>query len=140
MIDHTIVNPPSLGEAKGYSNGIVLSPTAVKMLFVAGQVGWDKDHKFPEISDPAEAFVRQFEVALKNVLEVVRAAGGKPSHVARVTVFVTDKKLYNSKLREIGRIWRENMGKWYPAMTLVEVKSLLEDKAMVELEATAGVP
>src|SRR5262249_2063252 len=103
-------------------------------------VGWDKDHRFPAEGDPAERFVLQIDRALKNVLEVVRAAGGSGESLARVTIYVTDKKLYCAKTREIGKIWRENVGRWDPAMTLAEVSALLEDEALVEVEATALVP
>jgi enamine deaminase RidA (YjgF/YER057c/UK114 family) len=135
----TPINPESLGEAKGYSNGI-LAPAGARLLFVAGQIGWDKEHRFPQASDPAEKFLLQIDRALKNVLEVVRAAGGSGESLARVTIYVTDKKLYCAKVREIGKVWRENVGRWYPAMTLAEVADLLEDEALVEVEATALVP
>ncbi len=125
---HDVINPPALGEAKGYANGIVATG---RTLYVAGQVGWDKEHRFPD------DFVEQFEKALANVLEVVVAAGGKPESIARMTIYVTDKRLYREKTREIGKAWRDRLGRWYPAMTLVEVKSLLEDRALLELEATA---
>lgn len=128
MTGHTVVNPPALGEAKGYANGIVASG---RLLFVAGQVGWDKDHKFDQ------GFAAQFDRALANVLEVVLAAGGKPESIARMTMYVVDKQQYRAATKEIGRAWRARLGKWYPAMTLVEVKSLLENDALLELEATA---
>ena len=125
---HSVVNPPALGEAKGYANGVVASG---RLLFVAGQVGWDKDHQFPS------GFAAQFERALANVLEVVLAAGGKAESLTRMTIYVTDKQQYRAATKEIGRVWREKLGRWYPAMTLVEVKALLEDAALLELEATA---
>ncbi len=84
--------------------------------------------------------MRQFEHALENILEVVRAAGGTPESVARLTIYVTDKALYKARTREIGKVWRELFGRWYPAMTLVQVTALLEDKALLELEATCAVP
>ena len=127
-MSHQPINPASLGEAKGYANGVVATG---KLLFVAGQVGWDKEHRFPD------DFTAQFERALANVLEVVHAAGGQPESIARMTIYVTDKQQYLDSTREIGHIWRDKLGRWYPAMTLVEVKSLLEDKALLELEATA---
>ncbi|MBI3723272.1 RidA family protein [bacterium] len=129
-------NPPSLGAAHGYSNG-VLVPAGARILFVAGQVGWDAEHKFPRGDD---AFVAQFARALANVLEVVRSAGGGPESVARMTIYVTDKKLYERKMKEVGRAWRDLFGRWYPAMTLVQVSALLEDEALVELEATCALP
>jgi enamine deaminase RidA (YjgF/YER057c/UK114 family) len=82
-------------------------------------------------------FVAQFARALENVLAVVREAGGEATAIARLTIYVTDKELYRSRLQEIGRIYRERMGRHYPAMALVEVRSLLEDEALVEIEATA---
>ena len=128
MSGHHAINPPALGEAKGYTNGIVAQG---RLLFVAGQVGWDKDHRFEE------GFEAQFARALANVLEVVSAAGGTAESIVRMTIYVTQKRFYVEKTREIGKIWREKLGRWYPAMTLVEVKGLLEDAALVELEATA---
>jgi enamine deaminase RidA (YjgF/YER057c/UK114 family) len=128
VTSHHAINPPALGEAKGYANGIVATG---RLLFVAGQVGWDKEHRFEQ------GFEAQFARALANVLEVVGAAGGTPESIARMTIYVTDKRLYCEKTREIGKIWREKLGRWYPAMTLVEVKGLLEGAALVELEATA---
>jgi enamine deaminase RidA (YjgF/YER057c/UK114 family) len=128
-----VLNPEALGEPKGYSNGIAV-PSGARTLFIAGQVGWDRTHRFEE------GFLAQFERALDNVLEVVRAAGGSPEHVARMTIYVTDKKLYLASVRELGAVWRSRFGKWYPAMTLVQVSSLLEDRALLEIEATAGVP
>jgi len=125
---HHAVNPPSLGEPKGYANGIVASG---RMLFIAGQVGWHKDRSFEQ------GFEAQFALALANVLEVVSAAGGKPESIVRMTIYVIDKRLYSEKTREIGKIWRAKLGRWYPAMTLVQVAGLLEDQALLELEATA---
>jgi enamine deaminase RidA (YjgF/YER057c/UK114 family) len=132
-----IVNPEALGPAKGYANGVLL-PAGARILLIAGQVGWNKDHVFPEATG-ADGFIAQFTVALDNVLTVVKAAGGQPESLARLTMYVTDKRLYNERLRDIGRIWRERFGKHYPAMALVEVKGLLEDRAMVELEGTAAL-
>jgi enamine deaminase RidA (YjgF/YER057c/UK114 family) len=135
MTSLEVVNPDVLGKASGYANGII-APAGARILFVAGQVGWDAEHRFPEGSG-ADAFVAQFARALDNVLEVVKAANGHPHSIARMTVYVSDKKLYAEMTREIGKIWKEKLGRWYPAMTLVEVKSLLEPHALVELEATA---
>lgn len=125
---HDAVNPPALGEAKGYANGIVASG---RILFVAGQVGWDGQHHF------ADGFIGQFEQALSNVLEVVVAAGGKPESIARMTMYVTDKRQYIEAQRDMGKVWKAKLGRWYPAMTLVQVSALLEDRALLELEATA---
>jgi enamine deaminase RidA (YjgF/YER057c/UK114 family) len=105
---------------------------AGEVLFVAGQVGWDGQGKMV-----AQDFLGQFTQALDNVLAVVAAAGGGPTSVARLVVYVTDKREYLACQRELGRAWRARMGRHFPAMALVEVKALLEDDARVEIEATA---
>ncbi|MGE0328106.1 MAG: RidA family protein [Polyangiaceae bacterium] len=128
------INPESWGEPKGYANG-VLAPAGGRLLFVAGQIGWDENQKI--VSDD---FALQFAQALSNVVTVVRAAGGQPEHIARLTIYVTDKQLYLADLKGIGASYRELMGRHYPAMALLEVKGLLEPGAMVEIEATAVVP
>ncbi|MDX6695556.1 MAG: hypothetical protein QOF02_3159 [Blastocatellia bacterium] len=127
------INPESLGPARGYSNG-VLSTEGGALLFVAGQVGWNEEQRF--VSD---AFVEQFDRALANVITVVEAAGGKPEQIARLTIYVTDKYLYLASLGEIGERYRARMNRHFPAMSLVEVKSLLEDNAKVEIEAIAVI-
>ncbi len=123
----TLVNPPSLGRPRGYSNGVVAEG---RFLFVAGQVGWDAQGRF------AEGFVPQFDRALANVLEVIRAAGGVSEDLCRLTVYVVNRRAYLAQVKEIGAIWRRRMGRHYPAMTLVEVQALLEEGALCELEAT----
>lgn len=128
-----IINPETLGRPRGYANG-VLAPAGGRLLFIAGQIAWDERQRI--VSDD---FVVQFERALANVLAVVAAAGGAPEHVARLTVYVTDKREYQSRTREIGERWRALMGRHYPAMALVEVKGLLEDGAQVEIEAVAVI-
>jgi len=127
----TPVNPESLARPSGYSHGIRGSGDAV---FVAGQVGWDREGRMVSAD-----FVAQFAQALDNVLAVVAAAGGTPASVARMVVYVTDKHEYRRRLQELGEAWRRRMGRHYPAMALLEVKSLLEDEAKVEIEATALV-
>ena len=129
-----IINPERLGRPRGYANG-VLAPAGGRLLFVAGQIAWDERQRI--VSDD---FVEQFERALANVLAVVAEAGGAPEHVARLTVYVTDKREYQSRTREVGERWRALMGRHYPAMALVEVRGLLEDGAKVEIEATAVLP
>jgi enamine deaminase RidA (YjgF/YER057c/UK114 family) len=126
-----VINPPTLGRPSGYANG-VLTPPGVRVLFVAGQIGWDERQRLV-----SEDFAAQFERALRNVLEVVREAGGAPGSIGRMTVYVTDKREYLARRAELGAAWRELLGRHYPAMTLVEVKDLLEDGAKVEIEATA---
>lgn len=129
----TVVNPETLSTPRGYSNGMVLGPGRV--LFVAGQIGWDRGERM--VSDQLTG---QFEQALRNVLDVVRAAGGAPEHVGRLTIYVTDKDRYREEAKSIGVAYRGLMGKHYPAMALVEVKGLLEPGALVEIEATAVIP
>ncbi|MCA9593871.1 MAG: RidA family protein [Myxococcales bacterium] len=129
-----LINPASLGAAKGYSNG-VLCPAGGRLLFVAGQVGWDERQ-----SIVSPEFALQFGQALANVTEVVRAAGGTPEHIARLTIYVTDKREYEQSLKQIGAEYRTRMGKHFPAMALLEVKGLLEPGAKVEIEATAVIP
>lgn len=128
----TIVNPESLGAPRGYSNGIL---TEGRTLFIAGQVAWDAAHRIV-----GDDFPGQFARALANVLEVVRVAGGRPEHLARMTIYVTDKDEYSAQLATVGREYRRLMGSHYPAMSLVEVRGLLEPGAKVEIEATAVIP
>ncbi|MFL6230699.1 MAG: RidA family protein [Pyrinomonadaceae bacterium] len=128
------INPESLGRPRGYANG-VLAESGGQLLFVAGQIGWDENQKL--VSDD---FVEQFARALENVLAVVREGGGTPDRIARLTIYVTDKREYAARTRELGERWRALMGQHYPAMALVEVRGLLEDGAQVEIEATAVLP
>ena len=126
-----LINPASLGTPKGFSNG-VLTDAAGKLLFIAGQIGWDAQQNIVN-----ENFVGQIDRALANVVAVVTEAGGKPDQIARLVIYVTDKKEYTLNLKAIGESYRARMGRHFPAMVLVEVKSLLEDKALVEIEAVA---
>ena len=125
----TPVNPETLAKPRGYSNGMKGSGD---ILFVAGQIGWDRNGHMVS-SD----FVAQFAQALDNVLEVVWMAGGGPESVGRLTLYVTDKAEYLRHAKAVGDAYRARMGRHFPAMALVEVKSLLEDEARVEIEATA---
>ena len=133
-MSHVKINPESLGAPKGYSNG-VLTPAGGRVLFVAGQVAWDEEQRV--VSDD---FALQFGQALKNVVTVVTAAGGGPEHLARMTIVVTSKDEYVAAAKAIGAAYRALMGRHYPAMTLVEIKALLEEGAKVEIEATAVLP
>lgn len=127
------INPESLGRPRGYSNG-VLAESGGRLLFIAGQIAWDEQQK---IVSPD--FVEQFARALANVIEVVQAAGGRPEEIARLLIYVTDKREYRSRTREIGERYRAQMGQHYPAMALIEVKGLLEEGAQVEIEAIAVI-
>ena len=126
-----VINPESLGAPRGYSNGVV-TDAGGRLLFIAGQVAWNERQEI--VSDD---LVEQFDRALANVITVVREAGGAPEHVARLVLYVTDKNQYRSRMREIGERYRARMGKHFPAMVLVEIKSLLEDGAKIEIEGMA---
>jgi enamine deaminase RidA (YjgF/YER057c/UK114 family) len=125
----TIINPPGLPRPRGYSHGVA---GRGRTLFVAGQIGWNAEGTMI-----GPAFADQFDQALANVLTVVTSAGGTPETLARLTIYVVDKREYLDAAQDLGRRYRARMGSHYPAMTLVEVKSLLEPGALVEIEATA---
>jgi len=127
----TFINPESLGAPRGYSNGVLTAPGG-RLLFVAGQVGWDENQNIV-----GDGLVEQFDRALANVVAVVTEAGGKTDQIARLTIYVTNKLDYRTQLVEIGERYRAHMGKHFPAMALVEVKSLLEDDAKIEIEGIA---
>lgn len=130
-----LINPPELGGHSGYSNG-VLAPPGARLLFVAGQVAWDREHRLVG----GDNFAQQFGQALRNVAAVVSAAGGRPEHVVELTIFVTDKQRYMSDLRGVGDAYRGVFGRHYPAMALVEVKGLIEPGAQVEIRGVAAIP
>ena len=127
-----LINPPELGRHSGYSQGVKTENGA--LLFVSGQIGWNEQGRIVSAD-----FVEQFEKALSNVLTVVRAGGGSPESLARLTIYVIDKREYMVNAKKIGEVYRRIVGKHYPAMTLVEVKGLLEVGAKLELEATAAL-
>ncbi|HKF71851.1 MAG TPA: RidA family protein [Stellaceae bacterium] len=126
------INPPGWARPKGYSNAVVGRGTIV---MVAGQIGWNTRQQFE-----SDDFVAQLRQALANTVEVLGAAGAKPEHVARMTWYVTDKQRYLARIAEVGAAWRDIMGRTYPAMTLLEVSALVEDRALIEIESTAIVP
>jgi len=130
----TFINPDSLGAPSGYSHGLVADATG-KLLFIAGQIAWDQKQKI--VSDD---FVEQFDRALANVVTVLSAAGGKPEHIARLVIYVTDKIEYRERTREVGERYRKHLGKHFPAMVLVQVAGLLDDAAKVEIEGMAVLP
>ncbi len=133
-MERLFVNPAELGVPSGYSNGVLIQ--GGRLLFVAGQIAWDRDHRLIGPGD----FVTQFEQAMRNVLTVVAEAGGAAEHLAELTVFVTDKAPYLENAKEIGRRYRALCGKHFPAMALVVVKDLLEEGAMVEIRGMAVLP
>jgi NAD(P)-dependent dehydrogenase (short-subunit alcohol dehydrogenase family) len=126
-----IINPEELGAPRGWSNGL-LAAAGGRTLFIAGQTARDGSGRVA----PAD-FVSQFDRALGNVLTVLRAAGGEPGHIGRFTIYVTDMAQYRASLKPLGEAYRRRMGGHYPAMALVEVKGLVDQAAMVEIEATA---
>jgi len=130
----TTIQPDGWAVPRGYSNGLVATG---KMLFIGGQIGWNPRSTTPEF--PSMTFEGQFEQALSNICEVLAAAGGKPEHLTRLTIYVTDKKEYLASLKSLGAAWRKHLGRHYPAMALVQVVALVEDLAKVEIEATAVI-
>ncbi len=126
-----VLQPAGWARAKGYANGI---EARGRTIFLAGQVGWDKDQRFQ-----AKDFSGQFEQTLRNILAVLREAEAGPEHIVRMTWFITDKKAYLAEIRRIGEIYRALMGRNFPAMSVVQVVALVEDEALVEIEATAVV-
>jgi len=127
-----ILHPEGWAPAKGYANGIVAEG---RQVYVAGQVGWNERCEF--VSDD---FVAQVEQALSNIVAVLKEAGGGPEHVVRMTWYLTDKREYVARQREIGEAYRRVMGKNFPAMSAFVVMALIEDRAKVEIEATAVIP
>ena len=128
-----LVNPTTFPKPRGYTNGVVCGPG--RILYVAGQVAFDKD---AHIVSPD--FATQFLAALDNVITVVRAAGGGTDHIVKLLAFVTDLDKYRDAQRAIGEGWRARMGSYWPAMSLVKVAGLLEPGALVEIEGTAVLP
>jgi enamine deaminase RidA (YjgF/YER057c/UK114 family) len=130
----TLINPDSLGAPSGYSHGVVADAHG-KLLFIAGQIAWDETQKIVSAD-----FVEQFDRALANVITVLSAAGGKPEHIVRLVIYVTDKIEYRQRTREVGERYRKHFGKHFPAMVLVQVAGLLDDAAKVEIEGMAVLP
>ncbi len=124
-----VIHPEDWATAKGYANGVIAEG---KILFVGGQIGWTKDQIF-ETDD----FVGQVRQTLENIVGVVEAAGGKVENIARMTWFIKDKQAYVASQRELGQVYRDVLGRHFPAMSLLVVADLLEDRALVEIEATA---
>jgi len=132
MSEPQVILPAGWPRPKGYANGV---SARGRMVFVAGMIGWDAQGVFH-----SDDFAAQARQALENVVAVLREGGARPEHIVRLTWYVTDKREYLAAAREIGRTWRDLIGSYNAAMTAVEVKALLEDRAKVEIEATAVVP
>jgi len=128
-----IINPESLGAPRGWNHGM-LAPAGGRVLFVAGQVARDRAGHVT-----ATGVVDQWALALEHVLAVVRAAGGGPETIGRLTIYVTDRQAYLASLQPLGEVHRRLMGRHYPAMALVEVRGLVDPDALVEIEATAVI-
>ncbi|MBF0166489.1 MAG: RidA family protein [Alphaproteobacteria bacterium] len=131
---HDVILPEGWPRPKGYSNAILAKPG--RSLFLAGQVGWDSASE----TFASEQIAPQFEQALKNILALVRAAGGKPQDICKITAFCCDRAAYLAARADLGRIWKEQMGHHYPCMSMIFVSDLLDHPAKIELEATAVIP
>ena len=127
-----VILPPGWPRPRGYANGVSASG---RMLFIAGMIGWDAQGVFH-----SDDFAAQARQALRNIADVLRQAGGQPEHIVRMTWYVTDKREYLAAGKEIGQAFREIIGSYNAAMTAVEVRALIEDRAKVEIEATAVIP
>ena len=132
MSTHEILHPVSWKRTPGYSNGIAATGLTI---FLAGQIGWDGDQQF--VSD---GLVGQTAQALRNIVDLLAEGGARPEHIVRMTWYLTDRDEYLANQRPLGDVYREVIGKHFPAMTLVQVGALVESRAKVEIEATAVVP
>lgn len=128
---NTVIQPESWAPAKGYANGLLASDGT---LYIGGQIGWTADQTF-ETHD----FIGQMEQALRNILDVVQAAGGQAEDITRLTWFVINKKEYVARQREVGEVYRRVLGRHFPAMSMLIVAGLVEDEALLEIEATAYI-
>lgn len=126
------IQPPDWAEPKGYANGILARGAT---LFIGGQIGWNAAQVFE-----SDDFVAQTRQTLLNIAAVLKAAGAEPSHMARMTWYIVDREEYGARLKEVGAVYREVMGKNFPAMSCVQVAALVEPRAKVEIEVTAVIP
>ncbi|MGP9588837.1 RidA family protein [Halomonas sp. AOP42-B2-16] len=129
---HQLLHPSHWKPAIGYANGVLASGQTI---FVGGQVGWNADQVFE-----SDDFVMQVNQALQNIVAILKEANAGPEHIVRLTWYVTDKREYLARLREVGGAYREVLGKHFPAMTMIQVAGLVEDQAKVEIEVTAVIP
>ncbi len=128
-----VLLPQGWAPPVGYANGIAVAPG--RIVFIAGQVGWDAGQKFHSTE-----VAPQFEQALQNVIAVLAEAGGRPEHICRITAFCCDKPAYLAARAQLGAIWKRHMGRHYPCMSMIFVSDLLDSPGKIELEATAVVP
>ena len=126
------LQPPDWAEPKGYANGVLARGA---LIFIGGQIGWNAAQQFE-----SDDFIAQTRQALLNIAAVLKAGGAGPEHMVRMTWYVTDRQEYSARLKELGGVYREVMGKNFPAMTCVEVSGLVEDRAKIEIEVTAVLP
>jgi enamine deaminase RidA (YjgF/YER057c/UK114 family) len=133
MTGAKVLQPPGWARPRGYANGVVVE--GGRQVFIAGMIGWDADGVFH-----SDDFAAQACQALANIVDVLREAGGRPEHIVRMTWYVTDKREYLAAGREVGQAFRELIGHYGAAMTAVQVSALIEDRAKVEIEATAVIP
>lgn len=129
QMSHKIIHPAGWRAAKGYANGVL---TCGGQLFIGGQIGWTSDQVFEK-----HDFIGQMEQALKNIVAIVKTANGTVDDITQLTWYITDKKEYLSRQKEVGDVYRKILGRHFPAMTMVVVKELVEDEALLEIEATA---
>ena len=132
MMKNTLLQPESWITPKGYANGVAARGT---MVFTGGQIGWNAQQQFE-----SDDFIAQTRQTLLNVRAVLEAGGAGPEHLVRLTWYVTDRNEYNSRLKELGAVYREVLGKNFPAMACVQVAGLMEERAKIEIEATAVIP
>jgi enamine deaminase RidA (YjgF/YER057c/UK114 family) len=128
-----ILQPPTWAKPRGYANGVAAPPGQI--VFLAGQIGWDEQMQFH-----SDDFVEQARQALLNIVAVLSEAGGRPENVVRMVWYVIDKQQYLDSLSALGVVYRDVMGRHYPVMTAVQVVALVDDRALVEIEATAVIP
>jgi len=129
---HTLLHPKSWKPATGYANGVEATG---KMIFLGGHIGWNTQQVFER-----DDFIGQVDQCLSNICAVLAEAGAGPQHLVRLTWYITDKRDYLGNLAELGKIYRRHMGRNYPAMAMVQIAGLIEDRAKVEIEATAVIP
>lgn len=133
-MEKTILNPESLAPPRGYSNGILTK--GGRVLFIAGQTGMDVTGK---ITNPFD-LIDQFRGTLENMQTILREAGGSMTDIVKMTIYVTDKRAYHAQRNRIGEVYREYFGKYFPAMTFIEVQGLYDQNAMIEIESIAVIP
>ncbi len=126
------LHPPGWAPAKGYANGIAARGTQI---YVGGQIGWNAQQVFE-----SDDFIAQTAQTLKNIVAVLAEAGAGPQHMVRMTWYILDREEYNARLKELGAVYRDVIGKNYPAMSCVQVAGLMEARAKVEIEVTAVLP